>query len=85
MEGVSRKRATMMIDSEDEDEDDIPGVLPRPALKKTKKSDVEVEDLASGPPDFIKALTNAGFHPRSGTLPNILSVTIVYFRKIYLC
>lgn len=69
MEGSVRKRATMMIDSDDEGDDTL-GELP--VTKKTRR-DPAVEDLADGPPDLIKALTEAGFHPRSGSLPNILS------------
>ena len=36
----------------------------------------EVGDIAEGPEDFIKALTEAGFHPRSQDFPNILSMCI---------
>lgn len=63
-----RKRATMMLDS-DEENDDTLGELPQ---SKKSRSD-EIENLASGPTDFIKALVEAGFHPRSGNLPNLLS------------
>jgi len=73
MEGstvMPRKRATMMIDSDEDEEGDLLSDLPRPVLKKTRR---DVEDIAEGPEDYIKALTEAGFHPRSGDLPNILS------------
>lgn len=70
----AKKRATMM-DSEDE-EDDILTDLHQPKLKK-KRDEREITDIAEGPRDFIQALTEAGFHPRSGNLPNTLS-TITY-------
>ena len=44
------------------------------AMPKKKKS-CGIEDLASGPQDFIDVLTEAGFHPRSENLPNVLSKT----------
>lgn len=66
-----RKRATMMLDSDDED-DNILGALPPPNAKKRKEEDID--NLATGPDDFIKTLTEAGFHPRTGNLPNLLSL-----------
>jgi len=63
----------MMINSDDEDSgEDMFGDLPQPKQKKCRN--VEIEDLASGPQDFITALTEAGFHPRADDLPNVLSV-----------
>lgn len=73
-----RKRATMMLDSDDED-DDILGALPPPNAKKRKEEDID--NLATGPPDFIKTLTEAGFHPRTGNLPNLLSVQQFEFQQ----
>ncbi len=64
-----RKRATMMIDSDDEDT--FGALQPQPQSKKRKQD--KIPNLASGPEDFIQALTEAGFHPRSGNLPNLLS------------
>ena len=61
-----------MLDSDDED-DDILQSLPPPKAKKRK--DGNIEDIASGPADFIKALTEAGFHPRTENLPNLLSLS----------
>lgn len=69
MEKRGRKRATMMVDS-DEDEDLFSEKLE--AIPKKKKS-CTIQDLASGPQDFIEALTGAGFHPRTENLPNLLS------------
>ena len=65
-----RKRATMRLDSDDEEEDMLTD-LPQPKTKKRRED--AVENLATGPPDFIQALTESGFQPRSGNLPNILS------------
>lgn len=56
-----------MLDSDDEEEDTL-GELPQPQSKKRRE-----DDLASGPKDFLKALVDAGFYPRSGNLPNLLS------------
>lgn len=70
---VTRKRATMMLDSDDEDDDSLKS-LPPPKAKKRKENNIE--DVAAGPADFITALTEAGFHPRTGNLPNLLSSVI---------
>ena len=67
---VVRKRATMMIDSDDDDT-----LAPLPLPKSKKRKEVDIPNLASGPEDFIQALTEAGFHPRSGNLPNLLSMS----------
>ncbi|XP_057379729.1 Fanconi anemia group D2 protein-like [Daphnia carinata] len=75
---VSRKRATMMLDSDDED-DDVLGALPPPKTKKRKAEDID--NLANGPADFIKTLTEAGFYPRTGNLPNLLSVQPFEFQQ----
>lgn len=61
----------MMLDSDDEDEDTL-GALPPPKAKKRKEGNID--GVATGPADFIKALTEAGFHPRTGNLPNLLSL-----------
>lgn len=61
----------MMIDSEDE-ADDILGELHQPKPKKRKESQKEVSDIAEGPSDFIQALTDSGYYPRQGNLPNVL-------------
>lgn len=67
---MPRKRAMTIIDSDEDDEEgDLLSDLSHPVLKKTRW---DVEDIAYGPEDLIKALTKAGFHPRSGNLPNIL-------------
>ena len=66
----------MMLDSDDEDDDTL-GELPPPQSKKRR----EENDLASGPKDFIQALVDAGFYPRSGNLPNLLS-NLDYFVNI---
>ena len=79
MEGGSRKRTTMMIDSDEEDEgDDTFGELPQPKQKRNEEN-VEIDYLAEGPPDFIAALTEAGFHPRANNLSNMLSNYAIVF------
>lgn len=70
-----RKRQTMQIDS-DEDED-LFGELNQPKPKK-KKKDTRITDIADGPSDFMETLTDAGFFPRKGNLPNLLSNFQVY-------
>ena len=95
MEGstvMTRKRPTMMIDSDEDEEGDLLSDLPRPVLKKTRR---DVEDIVEGPEDYIKALTEAGFHPQSGDLPNIFDLQHVlqntfqlqlfYYNTFYRC
>lgn len=67
-----RKRATMMLDSDDEGDDTL-AELPQPKSKRRKED--EIENLAAGPTDFINALLDAGYQPRSGSLPNLLSIS----------
>jgi hypothetical protein len=63
-----------MLDSDDEDDDSLHS-LPPPKAKKRKENNIE--DVATGPDDFIKALTEAGFYPRTGNLPNLLSLSYI--------
>ena len=60
----------MMIDSDDDD-----ALATLPLAKFKKRNIVNIPDLATGPEDFMQALTESGFHPRSGTLPNLLSIS----------
>lgn len=69
----------MMVES-DEDEDLFSEK--HEAIPKKRKT-CGIEDLASGPQDLIDALTEAGFHPRTDNLPNLLS-KIRSYRTIYL-
>lgn len=79
----------MMLESDEENDDTLED-LPQPKSKRRREDNVE--NLASGPTDFIKALVEAGFHPRSGNLPNLLSkqpnliaiqsITMLYFEGV---
>lgn len=64
-----KKRATMMVDSDNEDDD-----LFSEENQPKKKKQSQVADVAEGPSDFIETLTDAGYYPRSGSLPNLLSI-----------
>ena len=74
MDKRGKKRATMMVESDDEDEDLFSEKHEAKPIKKPKTSGISSLDLASGPQDFIDALTQAGFYPRTENLPNVLSM-----------
>ena len=71
----------MMIDSDEESGNDTFGELPQPKQRRTQN--VEIDDPADGPPDFIAALTEAGFHPRANNLPNLLSKLVLLFVSLF--